>query len=940
MNLIHIRAAEIGLAITLLLLCTPTFSAEPILLKDIVPGSSEYYSGAAGNSDERLYLQPEINNGIFVIHGADHSITELLPRGDISMGVGSLGSIGLFGYNGNRHDSELWRSDGTRNGTYLVKDLNPGAESGGRPERFARWNDEVYFTTSKRKNNLNLAEPDDPANFDAPQLWRTDGTPEGTVLISNLDTLTWFGGDDHAVWGDVVQFESSRDALYFVVWTFDVMHDTSIFTLWRSDGTAEGTAQMVRSPDNVPVPATYLQKSVGGITFFADNQRFQSDIDGTLPPDWGGGELWRTDGSPQGTFVLSDAVAQPTVEIYNQRAYFLTRDEIGTYLARADESATTVETIGLILPTTANDSSVYAHFAVTTTSLYIGIREVGSDPTTHISQLWRYSTADQTLAKVTDLIASPGRLLVKDDLLYFSNGTDDNNELWRSDGTSEGTAQIADLNPTGASFPYLDRIFANQIWFSAYDGTARHLYYSDGTGVGTQPAIRASAIGSQPRHFIGLKNGSTLFKPLANNYFFASRGTPASTIALDFLDDSTCLNCDPTAVVRFGQGALLLNKTTASLWYTDGKNNASGTHVVKQNLWPVADPFDYPIRQNALASLGPNTALFFTFERHADWQSTSPQAYQRKLWRTNGSQSGTRLVKTFLIPEYSGRNDPALGEEGLVSHRGLAFFVAGDGEHGKELWRTNGTESGTYMVKDLVEGQNHASIQNITSAHRDVFFTYSDQSGIYLAKSRGSAVDTVRVAALPNGTGTPTKFTAVNNDIYFTLGRTLYRSNGQVGNLRRIGQFAYSSVASSNVYDYNSSIDAVSTDWPAAMTAFGDYLYFIARKGIHDPLQIWRVSARSNKAEIVTPRFQAHALSGNDVGFKVHQDRLFLTVFDRLNNEGGIFELRTGGKTNQWVRHTAMSAKELSITGNKMYFAGLDDQYGDEPRVLPLPKRP
>ena len=32
---------------------------------------------------------------------------------------------------------------------------------------------------------------------------------------------------------------------------------------------------------------------------------------------------------------------------------------------------------------------------------------------------------------------------------------------------------------------------------------------------------------------------------------------------------------------------------------------------------------------------------------------------------------------------------------------GVAYFAANDGNHGEELWRSDGTVSGTYMVKDV-----------------------------------------------------------------------------------------------------------------------------------------------------------------------------------------------------------------------------------------------
>ena len=40
---------------------------------------------------------------------------------------------------------------------------------------------------------------------------------------------------------------------------------------------------------------------------------------------------------------------------------------------------------------------------------------------------------------------------------------------------------------------------------------------------------------------------------------------------------------------------------------------------------------------------------------------------------------------------------------------GFVYFSANDGVHGYELWRTDGTEAGTTMVKDINQGENSTS---------------------------------------------------------------------------------------------------------------------------------------------------------------------------------------------------------------------------------------
>ena len=75
--------------------------------------------------------------------------------------------------------------------------------------------------------------------------------------------------------------------------------------------------------------------------------------------------------------------------------------------------------------------------------------------------------------------------------------------------------------------------------------------------------------------------------------------------------------------------------------------------------------------------------------------------YGRELWRSDGTPGGTALVKDINPGPADGASRSA---GGIMTVGNVAYFVADDGVHGKELWRTDGTAAGTAMVEDLTPG--------------------------------------------------------------------------------------------------------------------------------------------------------------------------------------------------------------------------------------------
>src|SRR5207244_11470891 len=84
----------------------------------------------------------------------------------------------------------------------------------------------------------------------------------------------------------------------------------------------------------------------------------------------------------------------------------------------------------------------------------------------------------------------------------------------------------------------------------------------------------------------------------------------------------------------------------------------------------------------------------------------------------------------------TGPSNPA----GLVAIGGTTYFSAGDGIHGQELWKSDGTATGTMLVNDINPGSAGSNPGYLTNVNGTLFFTANDGAdGEELWKSDGTA---------------------------------------------------------------------------------------------------------------------------------------------------------------------------------------------------------
>jgi ELWxxDGT repeat protein len=101
----------------------------------------------------------------------------------------------------------------------------------------------------------------------------------------------------------------------------------------------------------------------------------------------------------------------------------------------------------------------------------------------------------------------------------------------------------------------------------------------------------------------------------------------------------------------------------------------------------------------------------------------------RELWSSDGTGTGTNLVKD-INPGTDGSDlyyPAAIG--------GTLFFDARTASSGRELWSSDGTATGTTQVKDINPGSGDGYPTNLTDVNGTLFFAANDGSGYELWKT-------------------------------------------------------------------------------------------------------------------------------------------------------------------------------------------------------------
>jgi ELWxxDGT repeat protein len=378
--------------------------------------------------------------------------------------------------------------------------------------------------------------------------------------------------------------------------------------------------------------------------------------------------------------------------------------------------------------------------------------------------------------------SGPGPFVQVGSGAFFRAATGDGYELWHTDGTPAGTAEVLDINPGPASAdPRSLTPASGKLFFVAAEPVGgTQVWVSDATAAGTQ---RLSAI----------------------------------VPPVSYTPDPGDLTASGGLVYFVAQASVL----GSMIWATDG--TVGGTE-------PLATFGG--VRPTSLVDFG--GTLYF-----AGGDPLAPDG-DRELWRSDGTAAGTmRAVDVLPGPQGSRPLD-------LVVSNGVLYFFAHAAGGEPELWRSLGTLATTTRLATFPIVQRvvcHYGFPpvcepytlepgSIQTAGGRIFFEVYHSDGPHLWTSDGTVAGTIALAAITPLSYEIPPFSYVTEEAAFTTvggaaffrgaGTELWTSDGTLGGTGPVG--ASGGPAPTRVIQ---------------LTPSGGLLYFVGGDVMHGP-ELWR----------------------------------------------------------------------------------------------------
>lgn len=673
---------------------------------------------------------------------------------------------------------ELWRTNGTAAGTSKIIDLNTSRSSSPRHLHAVTWkygstiHEWTFFVPLRSTNG-------------AGQLWRTDGTAAGTRRLTSLSS-TW-GDPVHEIAHAVDS--QGRLTVWFTFYTGSFPKTRHALYRMQFASPAANPTMALLTPPSLQLAASSapILAAVGERAYFAAN-----------------GGLWTNTASSLSVSRVTSlsSVAAPTGlfaapgisgSVFFQASSFLGRElyrVVGT-------SASLVRDIHV----GAASSNPYG-FVASSRFVYFAATDAA-----HGTELWRTDGTAAGTQLVLD--ASPGTasgvphdvaarsLDASTDLVVFAARHPQSGEephVFREGGAKGLLKNLFTPDGTQGSDP--SRYFehpSGEVWFTTrVNSSFDYLWRTDGTSAGT---ARVQGVLTSPTEIVSTDDWNGYFSAYHRNRgveLWVTDGKTAPKIVKDLYpgrpgsnprDLAVCAGRLFHAATDPDHGEELCREGEHLFDLVPGKASSRPRDLVRagnflffsassatrgRELWayqwrgkPGARPYLVRDIRPGAASSDPRSLVAF---RNRVYFTADDGVHGRELWRSVGNGSQTILVKDVQPGAGSG----VTGE--LYSTGNVLFFVGDDGTTGRELWLSNGfSGAGTRLVADMRPGSAGLDPKEITPVHFDRVAFVGDDGvhGEELWLATGTAGRRLDLVAGPTGSKPRGLFWS-SDDLYFT----------------------------------------------------------------------------------------------------------------------------------------------------------------------------
>ena len=670
---------------------------------------------------------------------------------------------------------ELWTSDGTIDGTRMVRDIVPGVE-GSEPTGLQSTHGKLYFSA------------DGPDGITG--IWESDGTEEGTKFLTSSNGFGFWRVQSSLFYSTsapaavheyhlgtnqtrTVYQSTSPDSVI----TDSEVGETKFITIRETEDTfrvmnfdGDSMVPLHEFTNRVPRQLTV----VGDLTYF--------DVDGTL---------WRSDGTPEGTSPFPNVEwVNPQLSVADGRLYIVSEKQLDVgvlasidrdqveFLDFTPDDETSYATVFL-----GNDGRVFA-WRSDMPGLWV------TDGTQRGTKGINASLIGPTVGMATGLGLRSSQLTsVADGVLFEANGG-----LWHTDGTAEGTHQIIERTQISNPITYRGKAYFSirrRLWVS--DGTPEgtkqmltpdgqshrsfdhnftisgdRMYFfggpsgfqllrTDGTVEGTKMLARGQF------HRLTNVNGTLYFVGFHGDGrydLWKSDGTAEGTHRVAILDRFQLV----AEVKIFGVANHVIVTDGDRTWRSDGTEegtvelrfsipnenvgvvDAARTGFVFQGYDDLSGQelwfSDGTVEGTGLLVDLPSERRSSRLRRFIEWNGRVLFQTDTGLWITDGTAAGTEFVARLFF-----KNAVSVGDQLYM----IASSPVGDDDN-LGLWRTDGTTNGTTQINSVaVIIHIITETDDLVASNGSLYFRGSD--GFHGNELFRLPLDDERIAGDSNGDG-------------------------------------------------------------------------------------------------------------------------------------------------------------------------------------------